>query len=148
MFRLCTISFTLLNLYARNPYIDYLEKYCLKYALDIKIVYSLCIQENSRFNPAVVNSSGAVGIMQIRPIAFQEYCRVKKIKKKYTKKEIIKLLKKPKTNIEIGCWYLRYMLDKCNGNYVLALIYYNSGHNTEDFNFNYPNAILLRCMNW
>ncbi|MBE7027336.1 MAG: lytic transglycosylase domain-containing protein, partial [Ruminococcaceae bacterium] len=36
-------------------------------------------------------------------------------------------LSNPQKNIEIGCWYLRCLLDKYNGDTILALCAYNAG---------------------
>ena len=37
------------------------------------------------------------------------------------------MLYDPETNIHIGCWYLRYLLDMYEGNLPTALAAYNAG---------------------
>jgi soluble lytic murein transglycosylase len=109
-------------------------------------MYYLCIQENAKYNPYARSSKNAIGIMQIRIITFREYIRVKKITNKYTDGKIYKLLINPKINIKIGCWYMRKLLNDCNGNYVTALSHYNTGANSENYNLDYVNNIFMKCL--
>ena len=41
-------------------------------------------------------------------------------------------LANPQINISYGCWYLRYLLDRYDGNKVAAIAAYNAGHEHVD----------------
>jgi len=141
-------SVMVLSLY--NPYWVYIEKYSTKYNLNSKIVYYLCLKENAKWNTKKVNEFQAVGVMQVRPIAFREWLRVEKKTNFSTNfisdKQIIKYLKKPSVNFRVGCFYLRHMLNKYNYNYVVALSRYNQGCKTKKLNFDYANEILMNAV--
>ena len=61
------------------------------------------IWKESRFNPKEIGSKGEVGLMQITPIAAEEWRRENKQKTFDLAK-----LKDPKFNIEVGTWYLAW----------------------------------------
>lgn len=83
------------------------------------------IRVESRFRPDVISGRGAVGLMQLLPssaswIALQMH-RHQKIN-----------LKNPATSIQLGTWYLRYLLSSYHNNSTLALAAYNGGPETVD----------------
>jgi soluble lytic murein transglycosylase len=41
-------------------------------------------------------------------------------------------LSDPQINISYGCWYLRYLLDRYDGNRIAAIAAYNAGHRRVD----------------
>jgi soluble lytic murein transglycosylase len=101
-------------------YRDQIWEYSQKYGLDPYLVCGV-IHTESRFRPAAESRLGAVGLMQIMPetglwigdhlgLALEE-----------------SELTDPDTNILLGCWYLRYLLDQFEQDYHLALAAYNGG---------------------
>ena len=39
------------------------------------------------------------------------------------------MLTDPEKNIELGCWYLRFLMDRFEGDMTAVLAGYNAGHN-------------------
>ena len=67
---------------------------------------------------------GAVGLMQIMPDT-GEWIAKKMSIKDYSEAK----LKDPETNIRMGCWYLKYLMDRFDGDMTLVLAGYNAGPN-------------------
>lgn len=83
-----------------------------KYNIDHRLVLSI-IKQESGFNPNAISSAGAQGLMQLMPT---------------TAKGLgVKNSFDPVQNVEGGVKFLKRLLDKYNGNLVLALAAYNSG---------------------
>lgn len=102
-----------------NKYNDFVEIYSRRYGIEEELVFAI-IKTESGFDKRAVSSSGALGLMQIVPstakwIAYElgeEFDEMKMFD--------------PETNIEYGCFYLRYLFDKFNGfNEVVCA--YNAG---------------------
>lgn len=91
-----------------------------KLGLDPYLIIAL-IREESYFNPDAVSSSNAVGLMQLMP-STANYM-LSQLSVNYT---AIENLKNPRTNMYIGCNYLKYLKDRFNNDlYVVAA--YNGG---------------------
>ncbi len=83
------------------------------------------IRVESRFRPDAVSSRGAVGLMQLLPssaawISLQMH------------RQGSANLYNPATNIALGTWYLKYLLETYHNNSTLALAAYNGGPETVD----------------
>jgi soluble lytic murein transglycosylase len=91
--------------------------------IDLAWVYGIVRQE-SAFMDKVSSHAGALGLMQIMP-ATGHYVAKKIGLKLNNTQDILDI----DTNISLGTSYLRQMLDKFNGNYMLATAAYNAGPN-------------------
>lgn len=91
-----------------------------EYNLDPALIFAV-IKTESGFNEKAVSVKGAVGLMQITPKT-AEYIAKKREIAKYD-------LYDPKTNIEFGTYYIRYLLDRFTGQKE-AMAAYNAGEGT------------------
>jgi peptidoglycan lytic transglycosylase len=73
------------------------------------------------------SKAGAKGLMQILPET-AEFVARKSGGTEFKRGD----LADPQINISYGCWYLRYLLDRYDGNPVAAVAAYNAGHTRVD----------------
>lgn len=90
-----------------------------KYGLDQETVCSL-IWTESKFDKNAKSNRGAVGLMQLMPSTAEWCCQMTGQTFDYEK------LTDPGFNIELGCYYFAYLLNKFQ-NISLALAAYNAG---------------------
>jgi soluble lytic murein transglycosylase-like protein len=83
-----------------------------KHNVDPKLVKAV-ISAESGWNPMAISPKGAVGIMQLMPKTASDMGVGNRFN--------------PEQNIEGGVKYLRFLLDKFNGNMTLTLAAYNAG---------------------
>jgi soluble lytic murein transglycosylase len=95
-----------------------------KYGLDPYLVCGIVYVE-SKFDPSSESEAGAVGLMQIMPDTGQ-WIAVKRSKSFSPGDLAISSM-----NIDMGCWYYRFLLSKYK-NQKLALAAYNSGFKNVD----------------
>ena len=81
------------------------------------------IRQESEFNPKAVSSSKAVGLMQILPSSGRDLARKAKMRGFRPS-----MLTQPETNLRLGAFYFRRLLDSCDGRVEDALASYNAGH--------------------
>ncbi len=101
-------------------YNEYVENFASIYQLDENMVYAV-IKIESNFNEKAESKKGAKGLMQIMDSTAEYIAKEKGI--------VGFDIFDPKTNIEFGCYYLRYLLDKFSVKET-AIIAYNAGEGT------------------
>ncbi len=93
-------------------YHDYINTACEKYGVDPSLVHAL-VKVESDYNPFALSNKGAMGLMQLMPQTATDM----NVRNSFS----------PQENVEGGVRYLRYLLDRYEGNLSLALAAYNSG---------------------
>ena len=96
-----------------------------EFSLDPAYVASVVLAESS-FDAEAVSSVGAIGLMQIMP-ATGEW-----IAGKLDEAFDAQRLYEPEVNLRYGCWYLRFLLDRYDGDMRTASTAYHQGQGRVD----------------
>ncbi len=100
-------------------YVDLIEKYAAENELDKYLVMAV-IKTESSFIPDA-HSGKASGLMQLTDETAQWICSRRDID--YSGIDLMD----PETSIDLGCYYLKYLIDHYDGNIDTALAAYNGG---------------------
>ena len=108
------------------PYRDVMREYTDELALDEAWVYGL-IRQESRFVVTARSSAGAGGLMQLMPSTAKWIAKRLGLKEHHSE-----LVNGVETNISMGTYYLRQMMDSMDNLPVLASTGYNAGPRRAD----------------
>jgi soluble lytic murein transglycosylase-like protein len=93
-------------------YVSIINSACERFGVDPSLVHAI-VKVESDFNPFAISRKGAMGLMQLMP----QTASTMNVRNTFS----------PHENIEGGVKYLRYLLDRYEGNLTLSLAAYNSG---------------------
>jgi soluble lytic murein transglycosylase len=103
------------------PYRSSIEASAREHSIDPYLVAAL-IRQESEFNPKAISRSNARGLTQVLPGTGRELSRKLKIPRYRTA-----MLYTPDTNVKIGTYYLKALLDQHQGKWEATLASYNAG---------------------
>lgn len=99
-------------------YVEAIENWSQQRQLNPLLVISV-IRQESRFEPKIRSTAGAVGLMQVMPETSKWVAENIGLKK-YS-------LENPNDNVKLGTWYLDEIHDRYKNNSMLAIASYNAG---------------------
>ncbi len=135
--RLCLLALLLIVILCFNfgnlarilypaKHFDHIKKYSAAYEVDPYLIMGI-IKTESNFNADAVSHKNATGLMQImKPTAIWLAEKMNLTDFSYEN------ITNPELNIQMGCYYISYLLRHYGGNTENALAAYNAGEGTVD----------------
>ena len=108
-------------------YADLIAANAEEFGLDPYLVLAVMRCESS-FDPEAVSNRGAKGLMQIMPDTGSWIAHKLDLDDSYEES----MLFDPAVNIRFGCWYLRFVGGRFDGNVKCMVAAYNAGHKTVE----------------
>lgn len=105
-----------------RAYLPIVQRAAKETGLDPYLLLGIARQE-SLFQARVVSSAGATGVLQLMPKTAEWLARVEPA----LSPEIVANLDVPENSLRLGAHYLMRMLERYDGNVILALAAYNAG---------------------
>lgn len=95
-----------------RPFAELIETVALKHGLDPELVHAV-VQAESNYQPRAKSNVGARGLMQVMPKTAKDFG--------------IKNLYDPENNLEAGVQYLKWLMERFDGNLKKTIAAYNAG---------------------
>ena len=102
---------------ADKKFVDIVSKVAEKYGVSENLIHAV-IRAESSYNPDAVSPKGAGGLMQLMPATAEQYG----VSDRFS----------PEENIDGGTKYLKFLLDRYEGDVALAVAAYNAGEGAVD----------------
>lgn len=99
------------------PFSEYIDEASLKYNVSPDLIHAV-IKAESAYNPYAISPQGAQGLMQLMPDTAMQYGVTDSFS--------------PEENIKGGTKYLKFLLDRYDGDINLAVAAYNAGEGAVD----------------
>ena len=117
---LCALFAVIIALDVLFPvrYYGYVKRYCREYNVSPSVALAV-IWTESKFRPNAVSGAGACGLMQLMPSTAEWLAG--ELGAEYNDEKLFE----PEYNIRLGIFYLSYLQQHFDGDYVLAA--YNAG---------------------
>ena len=103
-----------------TPYLRQITELSYKYAVPKELIYSI-IRQESAFDRYARSPADAFGLMQLLPRVAQKTAELSEVP--YSSVED---LYHPKTNLSLGIFHLRQLLDKFDNQFIMAVASYNA----------------------
>lgn len=108
-----------------DSYAEYIRPSAKVNSIKAELISSI-IRQESIFDPKIISPAGAIGLMQIMPYTGEEIAN--DLKEPF----VLDSLYEPSCNVRYGSYYIKKLIDKFEGDYILAIAGYNGGpHNAK-----------------
>jgi len=110
-----------------TQYEEYVVKYSKEYEIDATLVFAV-IKVESNFDPDAESDAGARGLMQLMSDAYDWV----KFRIGDEREHSYDAMYDPELNIQYGCYYLSYLMEKYDGSIELTAAAYHCGMGLVD----------------
>ena len=108
-----------------RPYAQEVQRWAETYGVEPALIWAVMRQE-SAFRPEVTSSAGAMGLLQLMPDS------VAGISAALNTDHAPGDAHRPEVGIQMGTWHLGELLERYEGDMILALMAYNAGAGNVD----------------